>query len=749
MSRVIFGFLLLATCTAQAQTPTSDPGKLTLDRIFASQDFRGDRAPDLKWLAKGAFTNLLPSKTHPAVSDLVRIAADGSSEILIPAEKLIPASATKPLAIQGYEISKDLDVVLIYTNSIKVWRQNTRGDYWLFRRSTGKLTQVGMKQKPSTLMFAKLSPDGMRVGYVSGNNLYVEPVDGGEAVKLTNDGNDEVINGTFDWVYEEEFDCRDGWRWSPDGQQIAYWQLNTHGVPTFTLVDNTAAKYPVLNTFAYPKTGEQNSACRVGVLPVTGGATKWMDVPGDTRHDFYIPRMEWAEDGKDLVIRRLNRLQNTLDVMLAETATGKVRTTLTERDETWVDLHDDCLEWLSAGQAFTWISERNGWRQLYVAAKDGSSIRHVTVGNHDVIHVLHIDEKAGHVDFIASPKNPTQRYLYRAKLDKTGQPGRLTPAEESGWHDYNIAPDGSTAIHTFSSFGTPPRIELISLPDHKVIRTLATNEKLKETVTKIAQKPVEFFRTDIGNGVELDGWLLKPADFDPSKKYPVIFHIYGEPAGQTVVDRWGGSNYLWHQMLTQQGYIVACIDNRGTPCPKGREWRKSVYRKIGTLAATEQAAAVKSLLKERPYLDASRVGIWGWSGGGSMTLNMLFRYPDLYKTGISVAPVPDMTLYDTIYQERYMGLPKVNAEDYKNGSPLSHAAGLKGNLLIIHGTGDDNCHYQGVEKLSNKLIELNKPFSLMAYPNRSHSINEGKNTTRHLYGLMTRYFQDNLPAGAR
>ena len=292
-------------------------------------------------------------------------------------------------------------------------------------------------------------------------------------------------------------------------------------------------------------------------------------------------------------------------------------------------------------------------------------------------------------------------------------------------------------------------MELITLPDHKVVRTLAANDKLRDMVPKLAQTPVEFFRADIGGGVKLDGWLMKPANFDPAKKYPVVFHVYGEPAGQSVTDRWGGRQYLWHLILAQQGYAVACVDNRGTPCPRGREWRKAAYRKVGTLASADQAAAARDLLRQRPYLDPARVGVWGWSGGGSMTLNLLFRHPDLYKTGMSVAPVPDMRLYDTIYQERYMGLPQDNAEDYKHGSPITHAAGLRGNLLVVHGTGDDNCHYQGIEKLADKLIELNKPFTLMAYPNRSHSIDEGKNTSRHLYALLTRYLNDNLSAGPK
>ncbi|MCE9561397.1 MAG: S9 family peptidase [Planctomycetes bacterium] len=741
--------LVLLTSPIAAQQQTPDPAKLTLDRIFASDDFRTERTASVKWLDGGGYTTLQPSKAHKSASDIVRVDAAGKSEVLVPAEKLIPANAKEPIAIHSYEFSKDHDVVLIFTNSARVWRQNNRGDYWTFRRSTGKLAKLGGNAKPSTLLFAKLSPDGTQVGYVRENNLYVEPSESGSMKRLTKDGNNQIVNGTFDWVYEEEFFCRDGWRWSPDGKHIAYWQLDTSDVKTFTLVDNTTENYPILKTFAYPKTGERNSACRVGVIAITGGTTQWIDVPGDTRTDFYIPRMEWANNSHELVIQRINRLQNAVDVLLADAATGKVRTVLTDRDGAWVDIHDDAMEWVEKGNAFTWISERDGWRHLYLASRDGSSVKRVTQGKFDVMRVVHIDEKAGQVYFYASPDNPTQHYLYRTLLDGSGLPERLTPADEPGWHDYNISPDSKVAVHTYSSFGNPPRVELVTLPDHKVIRTLATNDKLRTTLSKLTPTPTEFIRVDIGNGVKLDGWFMKPANFDPTKKYPIVFHVYGEPAAQEVTDRWGGSKYLWHMMLAQQGYAVACVDNRGTPCPRGRDWRRLAYRKVGTLASEDQSAAARELLKQRPYLDASRVGVWGWSGGGSLTLNLMFRYPDLYRTGMSIAPVPDMRLYDTIYQERYMGLPQDNAEDYKHGSPLTHAAGLKGNLLLVHGTGDDNCHYQGVERLADKLIELNKPFTLMAYSNRSHSINEGKNTTRHLHGLLTRYLNENLQPGPK
>jgi dipeptidyl-peptidase 4 len=728
------------------QSTTGDPTRLTLERIF-SDEFRSERVPTVKWLENGSYITLQFADKKQELSDIIRVDATGKKEILIAASQLVPANAKEPLKIEGFELSQDLDVGLIYTNSVKVWRQNTRGDYWTFRRSTGQLTKVGKDANPATLMFAKLSPDGTRIGYVHNNNLFVEPVEPGQSSQLTTDGSSEIINGTFDWVYEEEFACRDGWRWSPDGKQIAYWQLDTTGVKKFTLVDYTTENYPVLKSFAYPKTGEQNSACRIGVISTAGGATQWIDVPGDTRTDFYLPRMEWAGNSTELVIQRANRLQNAVDVMIAAVATGAVQTVLTERDETWVDIQDDSMEYSQNGDSFTWISEREGWRQLYIVSRDGKKSKRVIEGDFDVIQMLHRNDKVGRNYFLASPDNATQQYLY-SSTDEKPRSERLTPPDQPGNHDYAISPDGAFAVHTYSAFGKPPTVEIVSLPEHKTLHTLVSNANLKSAVDKILKTPAEFFRVDIGNGELLDGWMIKPADFDEQKKYPVLFHVYGEPASQSVRDRWGGNNYLWHSMLAQQGYVVICIDNRGTPCPRGRQWRKAAYRKVGTLASEDQSLAARELLK-RPYLDSTRVAAWGWSGGGSLTLNLLFRYPDLYHTGIAVAAVPDMRLYDTIYQERYMGLPQVNAQDYTHGSPITHAAGLKGNLLIVHGSGDDNCHAQGMDKLTDRLVELNKPFTQMSYPNRSHSINEGKTTSLHLYGLMTRFLNSHLPAGPK
>ncbi|MHC4890243.1 MAG: S9 family peptidase, partial [Planctomycetota bacterium] len=428
--------------------------------------------------------------------------------------------------------------------------------------------------------------------------------------------------------------------------------------------------------------------------------------------------------------------------------TGRVRTIRTECDEAWIDIGND-LKWLDDGKNFTWLSERDGWRHLYLVSRSGKKITPLTPEEFDVISVQSIDEEGGWVYYIASPDNPTQRYLYRVGLDGSGKAERLTPATQKGAHKYQMSPDSKWAFHTYSSFDTPPVIELIRLPQHRKVRTLEDNSELRAKMDALDKRPTEFFRIDIDDGVQLDGWCMKPPDLKPERRYPLLFYVYGEPAGQTVMDRWGGEKYLWHLMLAQQGYLVMSVDNRGTPAPRSRAWRKCIYRQIGILASADQAAAAGAIIKRWPYVDPARIGIWGWSGGGSMSLNAIFRYPNLYHTAMAIAFISNQRFYDTIYQERYMGLPADNEQGYKNGSPITFAHQLKGNLLIIHGTGDDNCHYQSCEALINELIKHNKSFSMMSYPNRSHSIKEGKNTKRHLFELLTRYLRENLPAGPK
>jgi dipeptidyl-peptidase 4 len=740
-----------------AQQP--DPSLLTVDSIFT---YRTRSLGPVRWENDGSgYIALEPSPTKQQAMDFVRYdAATGERTVRVSAEQLTPAGTNESLSVEDFSVTADEQKVLIFTNTARVWRSNTRGDYWVLERKTGRLRKLGGPDaKPSSLMFAKFSPDGQRVAYVRENNIYVENFSGDSKItQLTKDGTRYIVNGTFDWVYEEELFCRDGFRWSPDSKQIAYWQLNSEGVKEMTLINNTSGLYPVVTTFPYPKAGETNSAARVGVISANGGNTRWFDIPGDPRNN-YLPRMEWAANSDEVIIQQLNRLQNANLVMLGDVRTGKVRTVLTEKDDAWVDvawgdidwdktgLARGDVEWIGRGERFLWASERDGWRHIYSVSRDGRDVKVITAGNYDVISVELVDSKNGWVYFIASPDNAAQRYLYRVRFDGTGKEERLTPASAPGTHGYQISPRGDIAIHSYSTFNHVPITDVVQLPQHTTVRTLIDNKETQDRLAKLKPSATEFFKVDIGEGVQLDGWMIKPPDFDSQKRYPVLFYVYGEPWGQTVLDRWGGRDRVWHQMLAQHGYIVMSVDNRGTPAPRGRAWRKIIYRKMGIVNSGDQAAAAKAIAKW-PFVDPTRIGIWGWSGGGSSTLNAMFRYPDVYSVGMSVAPVPDLHYYDTIYQERYCGLPQDHPEEWKQSSPITFASQLKGNLLVVHGTGDDNVHYQGTEALINALVAANKPFQMMSYPNRSHGIYEGPNTTRHLYGLLTRYLLEKLPAGA-
>ncbi len=737
--------LALVTLLPAAARAQTDSSRITLDRIYDSNFFSGQFAPPIRWTPDGKAYYSNQRREGAPGPDLVRVNPEtGEATVLVKSEQLVPKGDSVPLRFQSLAFSDDGKKVLFFTNTARVWRQNTRGDYWVLDLASGKLSKLGgPKAKPQTLMFAKFAPQGDRVAYVRENNLYVEQLATGRIIPLTRDGSRTTINGTFDWVYEEEFDDRDGFRWSPDGTRIAYWQLDASGVRDFLLINDTDSLYSFTKAVQYPKAGQTNSAVRIGVVSAAGGLTRWMQVPGDPRN-IYLARMEWAGGNEAIVMQHFNRLQNTLTVLLGNPATGRTTPVFVDRDSAWVDVVDD-WDWMDGGKRFLWISERDGWRHAWSISRDGKDVQLLTPGAYDIASVLTVDVPGGYIYFTASPDNPTQRYLYRARLDGTGREERLSPKDQSGTHNYNIAPGARFAVQSWSNINMPPRSALVRLPDHTVIRQLTDNAVLAKRIASLNLGPMKFVRVDAGNGVMLDGIVAYPADFDSTRKYPVVFHVYGEPAAATAVDRWNAID-PWHRMLTQMGYAVITLDNRGTPSLRGRDWRKVIYRRIGVIGAEDQAGAARTIGRWS-WVDSTRMAIWGWSGGGSSTLNGMFRYPDVYKVGMAVAPVPDVHLYDTIYEERYMGLPQDGEAFYKEASPLTYAKNLKGDLLVVHGSGDDNVHYQGTERLVNALVAANRPFQMMVYPNRTHGIFEGEGTTRHLFELLTRYLTEHLPAG--
>jgi len=741
--------LVLALCLCNFLIGLSQNGTdslLTIDRIYNSNEFKSSSIPPIQWIDNGdAYASI--QRNEDKTNDIVKFdSKSGKKSILLDGKD---ASVNNdPLFIENFSFSDDESRILIFTNSSRVWRANTKGDYYVYDRESKKLTQLGVKFPSSSLMFAKFSSDNKYVAYVQDFNLYVEDFINGEVNELTRDGTGDVINGTFDWVYEEEFGCRDGFRWSPDGNHIAYWQLDASSIGTHYMINNTDSIYSVPIPLQYPKVGDDPSSCKVGFINKNDNTTEWIPVPGDHVQN-YIPGLQWI-NSKELMIQQLNRKQNHLKVWKYNIDSKSIDLIYEEKEETWVDIYypDPSASGWSAndltmtdnGESFLRMTE-DKWRTLYKIHTDSKKKVMISSGEYDVASLK--GQSKREVFFMASPDNTTQRFLYRTSL-RGGQSARkITPNRYSGINNYNISPNGKYAIHTFSSALYPSQTHLISLPDHRTLRALEENIELRKQIAELAMPAVEFFSVPISDGLETDGRMILPPNFDKNKKYPVIFHVYGEPWGMVAQDSWIG---MWNILLAQKGYIVIDMDNRGTPCLKGSEWRKSIYRKIGTINSDDQADAAREVLKWG-FIDSDRTAVWGWSGGGSMTLNQMFRYPDIYKTGISVAPVSNQLVYDNIYQERYMGLPQENKEDFIKGSPITYAKDLEGDLLLVHGTADDNVHYQSAELLINELIKHNKQFDMMSYPNRSHGIHEGDNTTRHLYTKMTQYLLEHVPVG--
>lgn len=706
----------------------------------------------IKWLADGnSFVSMEPGRIVKTELPSMK------KTTLVDLKPLFPADAPESRNVDGFEWSETKPVILFNINTETLYHKTT-GEVWVYDTVQKKLTQLGKGLRTDGLMHAKLSPDGQYVAYVyqdkSNNkvvyNLYVESLVNGKVRQLTFDTRDRCINGTFDWVYAEELSCEDGFRWSPDGTRIAYWNIDASKIRNYLMLNTTDSTYSFTVPVEYPKVGEDPSPAKIGVVDIRKAKTKWMDIPGDPRQN-YLTRMEWSGN-LELILQQLNRKQNVSNIYIANALTGSCKLLSTESDPTWIDVEsawnggdNSGWNWIENKQAFIWASEKDGWRHLYRIGMDGKETL-LTPGDYDIMKLYSIDEANKVIYIAASPVNHTQQYLYSVPLDG-GKPLCLTPDGLPGTHSYAVSPNGKWARHAFTSYRYMPVSEWISLPDHKPLdEKKGITNNLKDNPLA---KQIKIFQVTTVDGVTLDGWMVRPADFDSTKKYPVIFYVYGEPASSTVLDNtYIGRSSVFGEKIFDKGYLYVSVDNRGTPMPRGREWRKAIYRNIGIQNIRDLAMGAAEVLKW-PYCDTSRVAVTGWSGGGSSTLNLMFQYPDIFKTGVSVASVANQLAYDNIYQERYMGVPWETKDDFLKGSPYTHARNLKGNLLYIHGTGDDNVHYANAEKLINELIRYNKPFQLMSYPMRSHGIYEGEGTREHLKTTCLKFLLENCPPGGR
>jgi len=731
-----FVWFASAVCTGAASTAGNAQGDttlLTVDRIFAGTDFRVAPLPSIEWLADGR--SYLDTRSNAAGGhDIVKIdLVTGAATTLADAAAIVGSNG-KRLDIESMQLSSDEKKVLLFHDSERVWRTNTRGVYHVLDLAAKRVTPVSVA--PGLQMFAKFSPDGRSVAFVRGNNLWVSDAGGGER-KLTADGSDTIINGTTDWVYEEEFGLSDAFRWSPDGKRIAFWRFDQSRVPSFPMVDETTL-YPAVTPLRYPKAGEANSNIRLGVVTVATGAMRWLGVSGDA--NTYIPRMQWA--GNDsLAVMRMPRRQNRSELLMASASGGGTRPIAIDSDSAYVDVEDPV--WMGGGRQFLWLSDRSGWRQLYLYDRSGKLVRQVTRDGADVLAVVEVDEERGDVYVQVAAPDATQRQVVRYSLaGKEGGSAQVTRA--GGSHTLNVGPGGRYAVGTHSSMGTPPTMTVYEFPSMRRVRVIEDNSRLQQQLNATGGgiRAGTFFRLPAADGrTMLDAYRIVPANFDSTRKYPVLMYAYGGPASPQVNDSWGGTRYLWHQMLAQKGYVIVVVDNRGAAW-RGRDFRKMTQYQLGKYESDDQIAAAR-WLANRSWVNASRIGIWGWSYGGYLTAMSTMRGENVFRMGMSVAPVSDWRLYDTIYTERFMWIPQENAAGYTAAAPLTHIDGLTARYLLVHGLGDDNVHPQNSIQLVQKLQLGRKPFSLMLYPNKTHSIS-GAGGTLHLYDMLTRFVLENL-----
>ena len=723
-------FFLGLTVVASGQAGAK---KITLDDIFKNRKFTSRGFSGYQPMLDGEHycqvkqdsLNVYEFKTGKYVRTIVT------------SKQLVPEGDTVPLSLFGYEFSSDESLILFSKDEEPIYRRSSKAFYYIYSVQTGKLTELSSAGKQR---LATISPDGTKAAFVRDNNLFVKDLliagqNSGEVdeFQITFDGKmNEIINGATDWVYEEEFEFSQAYCWSPDSKRIAYYRFDETNVKEYHLT-YYGELYPELYKYKYPKAGEENSLVSVHIRDLSSGKTVHLSLGEET--DIYIPRIKWTADTSTLALYRMNRHQNRLELLLADAATGSTRTIYTEENKYYIEINDDWT-FLRNGKQFLLTSEKDGFRHLYLYNMDGTPLRQITSGSWDISSFLGIDEDSRTLYFIAASPTPMDRTLMSADLS-----GKMkTISREPGTDRVAFSPGFKYYVNTHSDINTPP-VVTVNTPDGKPVREIERNEKLRKTMDEYGFGKAEFFDFTTTDGVKLNGCMLKPAEFDPLKKYPVLFSIYGGPGSQTVLNSWGAFS-SWNQLLAQNGVIVVSVDNRGTG-GRGEEFKKCTYLELGRYETLDQCEAAR-YLASLPYVDKERIGMWGWSFGGYLTLSCLTRGADWFSAGVAVAPVTNWKYYDNIYTERFMRTPAENEKGYEDNSPVNHADQLQGKLLLIHGMADDNVHPQNSYDLVTALVGANKQFDEQFYPNSNHGIYSGKNTTSHLYSRMTEFILKNL-----
>ena len=727
MHRIFISLILFIGVTSSVSSQNIK--ELTLQEIWASPTFRPAMVMGVSPMQDGKhYSTLNFDDSGVSIEKYSYASGQKVGDIYAANSAKLPDGLEIPF--DEYTLSKDEKKMLVPTESEPIYRYSSRSAYVVIdlEKKTASLLSGGKQQ------YAAFSPNGNQVAFVRDNNLFVKDLISGKEDAITKDGKqNEIINGATDWVYEEEFALSQAFFWSPDGSKIAYLRFDERKVKEFNM-QTYGNLYPGLYTFKYPKAGEDNSKVNVFVYDAKLGRSVKMQT-GDNK-DQYIPRIQWTSKGAELCVTRLNRHQNQLELLLANPFNGEVKTLLEETSETYIDVHDN-LKFLQDGLRFIWSSESGGYNHLYLYGMDGNRINAITSGNFDVTKFYGINETTGLVYFQGANPTPMDRSLFTVKLNGRGQKN-LLPV--NGHQSPEFSSDFSFFILNQSNANTPSEYSLYN-GDGKLVRTLESNKLLKDKLAEYTLSPKTFFNFTTTQGTVLNAWMIKPSNFDSTRKYPVFMTVYGGPGHNTVENAWEGSNYLWYQMLAQKGYIVVSVDNRGTG-NRGEAFKKSTYKQLGKLETEDQMEAA-IYLASQSYVDAARIGIQGWSYGGYMSSLCITKGADLFKMAIAVAPVTNWRFYDSIYTERFMQTPAENQLGYDDNSPINHVSRLKGKYLLIHGTADDNVHFQNSVEMVAALVKANKQFDMFMYPDKNHGI-YGGNTRLHLYGMMTDYILENL-----